>query len=157
MRITRHQLFMEIAHVLAKRSTCPRLNVGAVVVVNSRIVSVGYNGAPPGEPHCTEAGCLCEDGGCRRTVHAEINALNYVPDSVRGSESSLYVTDSPCMACARAISEHNDILWLYYGQPYRDTAPLIYLIAMGVEVFRVVPSGYTISEATGQVIREAKA
>ncbi len=67
--------FLNIAKDVASRSTCPRASVGAVIVKGNRVLSTGYNGAPPGEPHCTEVGCLMENGHCERTVHAETNAV----------------------------------------------------------------------------------
>ena len=50
--------FMTIAKDVAERSTCPRAAVGAVIVKEHHILSTGYNGAPAGEPHCTDVGCL---------------------------------------------------------------------------------------------------
>ena len=67
--------FLEIAKLVASRSTCPRASVGAVIVKNNRILSTGYNGAPPGEPHCVDVGCLMVNNHCERTVHAETNAV----------------------------------------------------------------------------------
>lgn len=67
--------FINIAKEVAKRSTCPRASVGAVIVKDNRILSTGYNGAPPGEPHCTDVGCLMENNHCERTIHAETNAV----------------------------------------------------------------------------------
>ena len=70
-----NEYFMNIAREVASRATCPRASVGAVVVRDNRILSTGYNGALPGEPHCTKVGCLMVDGHCERTVHAETNAV----------------------------------------------------------------------------------
>jgi dCMP deaminase len=67
--------FMNIAKDVAARSTCPRASVGAVIVKDKRILSTGYNGAPPGEAHCTEVGCLMINNHCERTIHAETNAV----------------------------------------------------------------------------------
>lgn len=67
--------FLEIAKAVSARSTCPRASVGAVIVRDHRIISTGYNGAPAGELHCTDIGCLIEDGHCQRAVHAETNAV----------------------------------------------------------------------------------
>ena len=74
MRIGRHQLFINIAREMAKRSTCFRLNVGAVVTSENNLVSCGYNGAAPGEPHCQGNDCpLSDEGGCISSLHAESN------------------------------------------------------------------------------------
>jgi len=69
------EYFLKIAEDVASRATCPRASVGAVIVKDHRILSTGYNGALPGEPHCTEVGCLMENNHCERTVHAETNAV----------------------------------------------------------------------------------
>ena len=69
------EYFMNIAREVASRATCDRASVGAVIVKDHRILSTGYNGAPPGEPHCTDAGCLMENNHCERTIHAETNAV----------------------------------------------------------------------------------
>jgi len=67
--------FLNIAKEVSTRSTCPRASVGAVIVRDNRILSTGYNGAPPDEPHCTKVGCLVENNHCERTIHAETNAV----------------------------------------------------------------------------------
>jgi len=66
---------MQIAKDVSTRATCPRASVGAVIVKDNRVVSTGYNGAPAGEPHCTEVGCDIVDGHCIRVIHAEVNAV----------------------------------------------------------------------------------
>ena len=75
MRPTWDEYFLNIAKEVAKRSTCPRASVGAVIVKDNRILSTGYNGAPPGEPHCIDVGCQIIDNHCIRVVHAETNAI----------------------------------------------------------------------------------
>lgn|SRR3990167_5762821 len=67
--------FMNIAREVSTRSTCPRASVGAVIVKDRRILSTGYNGSPPGEPHCTDVGCIIINKHCDRTIHAETNAV----------------------------------------------------------------------------------
>lgn len=95
MRTTRPQMFMEIAHAVARRSTCMRLNVGAVIVQGRSIVSIGYNGAPSGAPHCLGNACPGKLV-CRETIHAEDNALRHLPPLEPDSPLlDLYVTDSP--------------------------------------------------------------
>lgn len=98
------EYFMQIARDASTRATCLRRQVGAVVVLDKRILTTGYNGAPHGLPHCTEIGCKMQDGHCIRTLHAEQNAivqgaLNGV--SLRGA--TLYVTCQPCNNCAKMI------------------------------------------------------
>ena len=69
------EYFLEIAKVVAQRSTCDRANVGAVIARNKVILSTGYNGAPRGLPHCDDVGHEIVDGHCVRTIHAEANAI----------------------------------------------------------------------------------
>ena len=67
--------FMGITQQVAKRSTCDRARVGAIIVKDRRILTTGYNGSPAGLPHCDEIGHLMVDGHCVRTLHAEQNAI----------------------------------------------------------------------------------
>ena len=100
-RISREQAFMLTAGVWAQRSTCMRRNVAAVIVVYNHIVSIGYNGAPAGEPHCDGQTCVPPGlTGCIRAIHAEVNALNYLPQEFIRLPKQMYTTESPCIACA---------------------------------------------------------
>ena len=74
-RVDWHTYFMNIARQVATRSTCPRKHVGAVIVRDRTILSTGYNGSIRGLPHCSDVGCVMEDGHCIATVHAEANAI----------------------------------------------------------------------------------
>ena len=74
-RITWDQFFMAQSHLLALRSTCTRLAVGATIVREKRIIAGGYNGSISGDEHCIDVGCYVVDNHCVRTVHAEVNAL----------------------------------------------------------------------------------
>ncbi len=111
-RPTWDEYFLEIAHVVATRSTCLRRKVGAVIVKNHRILATGYNGAPPGMRHCLELGCLRDElnipSGERqeicRGLHAEQNAIIQAAIhgvSVKGGE--IYITHQPCSTCAKMI------------------------------------------------------
>ena len=114
-RISRDHMFMEIAHIVAKRGTCDRAQVGAVLVSNGRIVSMGYNGSLPGEPHCDDVGHRLVDGHCTRTLHAEVNCLdfayNYLVNRSNKDDSvinvTMYVTHLPCDNCIKHIVEAN--------------------------------------------------
>lgn len=156
MRPTRIQTFMEIAHVWAKRSTCHRLNVGAVVVINGTAVSHGYNGVPAGHEHCVGNDCPGKFV-CHLTIHAERNAIERIPFLARGealeaeTRADLYVTDSPCPACAELIIK-TGIKRVFFATPYRITDALDALIERRVEVYRVTPAGYVIEWATKNVM-----
>jgi len=104
--------FMQIATVVATRSTCSRRQVGALLVQNKRILSTGYNGAPSGLSHCLEVGCLREKlqvpSGERhelcRGLHAEQNAI--IQAAVHGvaiKDAVLYCTHYPCSLCAKML------------------------------------------------------
>jgi dCMP deaminase len=104
--------FMEMAHVVSKRSTCLRRKVGAILVKDKHILSTGYNGAPKGLSHCSDLGCLREDlnvpSGERhelcRGLHAEQNAI--IQAAVFGvsiKESVLYCTNTPCVVCVKML------------------------------------------------------
>jgi dCMP deaminase len=102
-------IFMELAVNLAKRSHCIKRHVGAVLTKETRIISIGYNGPPSGTHNCDEewpgVGCPRDSkGGCSLAIHAEQNAILYAVKNKTDVEGAdLYVTLSPCLACARII------------------------------------------------------
>lgn len=102
-------IFMELAINLARRSHCVRAQVGAVLVNDTRIISIGYNGPPAGTHNCDEEfgedGCPRDSkGSCSLALHAEQNAILYATkNGANVAGSTLYVTLSPCIACARVI------------------------------------------------------
>ena len=129
MRPPREETFMEIANVLAERSTCIRAQVGVVIVKDNRIISTGYCGSPKGMPHCVDVGCLPGlVGECIRTVHGEANAIAFAAKhGVALEGSTLYTTLAPCFTCAKLIINAG-IVSVIYGEPYRD--------ASGVDILR---------------------
>ncbi|HET6242960.1 MAG: dCMP deaminase family protein [Bacteroidetes bacterium] len=102
-------IYMDLAENLARRSHCVKMKVGAVITKDTRIVSLGYNGPPAGTHNCDEVwpgvGCpRSERGGCSLALHAEENAILYAAKNKVSLEGgTLYVTLSPCLACARII------------------------------------------------------
>lgn len=102
-------IFMELAVNLAKRSHCIKRHVGAVLTKDTRIISIGYNGPPAGTHNCDEewpqTGCpRSSKGSCSLALHAEQNAILYaVKNKTTVDGSTLYVTLSPCLSCARII------------------------------------------------------
>jgi dCMP deaminase len=108
--------------------------VGAVIVRDKRILTTGYNGAPSGLPHCTEAGCLMVNGHCVRTLHAEQNAI--IQGALHGvdvSGSSIYVTHQPCLVCAKMIINAGIERVVYAGH-YPDDIARGFLERAGVEL-----------------------
>ena len=103
-RIDWDQYFMIQAALLASRSTCNRLSVGAVLVRDKRIIAGGYNGSVSGDAHCIDDGCYLRDGHCVRTIHAEMNAiLQCAKFGISTDGASLYVTDFPCLQCTKSL------------------------------------------------------
>lgn len=106
------EYFMQIADVVATRSTCCRRQVGAAIVKGKRLLTTGYNGAPQGLAHCLEIGCMREKLGIPsgerhelcRGLHAEQNAI--IQGALYGVEiegATLYCTHMPCSACAKML------------------------------------------------------
>jgi dCMP deaminase len=115
------EYFMNIARVVASRSTCDRKFVGAVIVRDKTILSTGYNGSIRGMPHCTEVGHMMEDNHCVATIHAESNAiLQAAKNGVAIDGASIYVTASPCWNCFKQIA-NSGLRRIVYGEFYRDT------------------------------------
>jgi len=110
--------YIEMAHVWAKNSYCDRRQVGALIVKDRMIISDGYNGTPSGFEN------ICEDetGTTKAYVlHAEANAITKVAKSHNSSEGAiLYVTDSPCVECAKLIIQ-SGIVRVVYDKKYRIT------------------------------------
>ncbi|MBN1779061.1 MAG: cytidine/deoxycytidylate deaminase family protein [Candidatus Buchananbacteria bacterium] len=127
--------FMAITKLIASRSTCDRLYTGAVLVKNNRIISSGYNGSAPGQPHCLDSGHLMEEGHCVRTIHGEHNAL--LQAAVQGSTSTvgstMYTKYSPCIHCTKYIIACG-VKRVVLGKIYRNSQAVDMLKASGVEV-----------------------
>ena len=111
-RLSWDEYFMNIAKLVAERSTCLRNHVGAIIVKERHILATGYNGAPRGIQHCRAAGCLREElnvpSGERhelcRGIHAEQNAIiQAAAFGVGIAGSTLYSTHHPCIVCTKMI------------------------------------------------------
>jgi dCMP deaminase len=135
--------FMQIAHLVATRATCPRRSVGALIVRDRRIVATGYNGAPSGLPHCPEdgehkdwpGGCL-RAGHCIRSLHAEQNAfLQAAKIGVSCEGGTMYVTCQPCNACAKMIINAGIVRVIYEGDYPDDFSKELFRLA-DLEVLR---------------------
>ncbi|MEX1189783.1 MAG: dCMP deaminase family protein [Bacteroidia bacterium] len=104
-----NEIYMNLASNLALRSHCVKQQVGAVLTKDTRIISLGYNGPPAGTHNCDEEwpeeGCARDrKGSCYLALHAEANAILYAAkNKVDLENSTLYVTLSPCLSCARII------------------------------------------------------
>lgn len=127
-----------------------RGNVGALLVEGTNVVSIGYNGPPAGEPHCTGNGCA-PDGKCHRSLHAERNALERMGLRLSCDPVDLYCTSSPCIDCAQLITRR-DVRRVFYRQAYRLREGLDHLLKAGVPTYRVTPAGHIIDERTGDLV-----
>jgi len=126
--------YIEMAHVWAKNSYCKRRQVGALIVKDRMIISDGYNGTPSGFENI----CEDEDNTTKPYVlHAEANAITKVAKSNNSSEgATLYITDSPCMECAKLIIQ-SGITRVVYEKKYRITDGLDLLERAGVKVEQI--------------------
>jgi len=136
------EYFMEIARLVARRSTCLRRQVGAVVVKEKNILATGYNGTPSGISHCSEVGCLRQKlnvpSGERhelcRGLHAEQNAIiQAAKHGVNISGGTLYCTNSPCIICSKMLINAG-VTRIVYLEGYPDHLSLEMLAESGIEV-----------------------
>lgn len=119
-RISWDQYFLAQSHLLAQRSTCTRLMVGATIVRDNRIIASGYNGSVSGSKHCIEDGCYIVDNHCVRTIHAEANAiLQCAKFGVPTEGATMYVTHFPCLQCCKQMIQ-SGIRAVYYANDYRN-------------------------------------
>lgn len=139
------QYFMEIAHVVAKRSTCVRRQIGAVIVKDRRILSTGYNGAPSGLAHCLDLGCMRDQlgipSGTRhetcRALHSEMNAIiQAAQHGVSTKNATLYCTHQPCSVCTRMLINAGIVRVVYMGG-YPDDFSISLLSEAGIELIRL--------------------
>jgi len=136
--------FMDITFLVAKRSTCLRRAVGALIVKDKRILSTGYNGAPTGLNHCLEIGCLREElnvpSGERhelcRGIHAEQNAIIQAAyHGVSIKDATLFCTNMPCSICAKMIINAG-IKQIYYHSGYADAMSKEMLTEAGIDLIQ---------------------
>lgn len=135
---------MTIAEMVAKRSTCLRRHVGAILVKDKRILATGYNGAPAGLKHCEEVGCIRQNSSIPsgerhelcRGLHAEQNAIiqaAYHGISIAGS--TLYCTNKPCVICSKMLINAG-IVKVFYEKGYDDPLADQMITESGIETVR---------------------
>ena len=129
--------YLEMATVWARNSYCKRRQVGALLVKDRMIISDGYNGTPSGfENQCEDANGVTKP----YVLHAEANAITKVAKSGNNSAgATLYITDSPCMECAKLIIQ-SGIRRVVYGDEYRLTDGIDLLRRAGVDVEKINPN-----------------
>lgn len=124
--------------LLSLRSTCTRLEVGASLVKDRRIIAGGYNGSVSGDKHCIDEGCYLVDGHCIRTIHAEMNALLQCAKlgiSTEGAE--IYVTHFPCLQCTKALLQAGVKTIHYLNNYHNDSYALELIQQVGGSVHQV--------------------
>ena len=123
--------FMNIAKAVSERATCPRANCGTVLVdpKSNHILATGYNGSPPGDPHCIDVGCLMVDGHCQRAIHSEVNAIAHAArNGVKIDGAHAYVYGSRkdgeikevCRECAKVLKASNVTVIMCRGEVEND-------------------------------------
>lgn len=147
-RLSWHEYYMRIAHLVAERSTCVRRRVGAIAVKDKRILATGYNGAPSGMEHCLDIGCLRErmniPSGHRhelcRGLHAEQNVI--IQAAVHGvsiAGATIYCTTQPCLICSKMLI-NCQIREIYFADGYPDELAQDMLEEAGIN-FELLPQG----------------
>lgn len=131
--------FMAIAEQTAKLSSAKRLQVGSIIVKDDRIISIGYNGMPPGWTNVCEEKVWDNTGDYtlktkQEVIHAEANAIaKLAKSSEAGEGSTMFLTHSPCIDCAKQIFTAG-IKKVYFGQAYRSDQGVVFLQQCGVTV-----------------------
>ena len=139
------QYFMHIARMVSERTTCARRRVGAIAVLNKRILATGYNGAPAGMADCLETGCLRQAMGIPsgqrhelcRGLHAEQNII--IQAAVHGislAGAEVYATLQPCIICTKMLINCG-IAAVYYLEPYPDELAETMLDEAGIPCSRL--------------------
>jgi len=125
--------YMDVAKRFAQLSYAQRLKVGAIVVKDDRIISIGYNGMPSGwENNCEE-----ENKTRTEVLHAESNAIAKLARSNdSGVGADIFITHSPCIECAKLIFQ-SGIERVYFGENYRNSDGLDFLTASKINVIQV--------------------
>ena len=139
------EYFLELADLVASRSTCLRRHVGAVLVSQERIIATGYNGAPRGLGHCLEIGCLRAEMGIPsgeryelcRGVHAEQNAIiNAAYYGVSTQKTVLYCTNQPCIICARMLINAGITRVVHRGN-FDDSLAVQFMQEAGIDIIEI--------------------
>ena len=140
--------YMKTARVFAELSSSRRKQVGAVVVKNDRIISIGYNGMPSGwDNNCEdEIGNVLDDNGYTvearlktkpEVLHAESNAIAKLAKSTEsGDGASMFITCSPCIECAKMIFQ-SGIKEVFYSEDYREDTGIVFLNKCGITVKQI--------------------
>jgi len=134
--------YMDVAERFAKLSSARRLHVGAIVVKDDRIISIGYNGMPAGwDNNCEDSIQHSDDTVTLKTkpevLHAETNAIAKLAKSTEsGLDATMFITHSPCLDCAKLIFQ-SGINNVFYRDSYRSEDGIQFLTKSGVTVTQI--------------------
>lgn len=116
-RINWNEYFMSLAFLISSRSSCNRLKVGCILVSNTRVISVGYNGFLPGAPHKS----IVRDNHEQATIHAEQNCItDCAKRGISCKDSIAYITHYPCINCAKILAASQVKEIIYYHNYKND-------------------------------------
>ena len=127
-------IYLKLAHTLAKRSTCKRLQVGTVITSTDfrKVLAVGYNGTATGLPnHCDR-----EEAGNCGCLHSEENAVINC-DAPRFIEKYVFVTHLPCVQCSKRLINLGNVKAVFYDREYRVRDSIDLLASVGIRVERI--------------------
>ena len=145
MKLKFIQAYMDVAERFAQLSSATRLQVGAIVVKDDRIISIGYNGMPSGWNNCCEEWDGEDEWGNtiwkskKEVLHAETNAIAKLARSPESGEgAAIFITHAPCIDCAKLIYQ-SGIATVYYKNEYRSTQGIDFLTKSGVVIHHHKP------------------
>jgi dCMP deaminase len=137
MRPSWDNYFLQLAAIAATRATCDRAHVGCVLVKDKHVLTTGYNGAARALDDCTLVGCLMIDGHCRRTLHAEQNAIIQAAlHGVSTAGATAYLTHQPCLTCTLMLINAGIVHVVYSGE-YNDENSIKFFNAAGIMPERI--------------------
>jgi dCMP deaminase len=137
-RINRDELYMSIAKLYSRRSTCGRLQVGCTIVKEGRAICSGYNG--PLKSNIAEDTCNCElSEPCQKSIHAEANAIAFAAKKgISLENTTIYCTHSPCIKCSELIIQAG-ISNVVYSEDFRSSEGLLLLKDNNIKVIKYEP------------------
>jgi dCMP deaminase len=147
MRPSLNKIFMQTAELFAQRSTCIRVQVGSILVKNNKIIATGYNGSTKNHIHCTDYFKDIVDINSKEfksrhlqfseeyELHSEINVLLFcAKEGISTNGTTIYITLSPCLSCAKAILVSGIIKVIYKDDYDRDLRGISFLQENGIIV-----------------------
>lgn len=132
-RITREEFYKEAALLISRRSSCLKRPVGAILLIDNRIIAQGYNGVLPGVDPLEGI----DEDGITHTVHAEANIIAFcAKHGISTNGATIYITLSPCEKCAELIVQ-SGIMKVFYIEEYRDLTGIDILLEQGIKVKQI--------------------